>query len=183
MLFLEIPKRELFNEETSQLIYIDPITLKLEHSLISISKWEAKHKKPFLNNKDITSEETLDYIKCMCLTPNVPDEVFNYLSRSEIEKIIAYIQDPMTATWFGDSKGEPGYRPNREIITSELIYYWMISYQIPSEYQKWHISRLLTLIKVCERKNQNPKKMNKRSILQQNTNLNAIRRAKMNSKG
>lgn len=153
-------------------------TLCLEHSLISISKWESKWHKPFLSSEK-TDEEFLDYIKCMTLTSNVPDEAYDNLTKENVNEIINYVKDPMTATTFS----KENKRPSREIITSEIIYSWMITLHIPVEFEKWHIRRLLTLIRVCEIKNSPPKKMSKRDIMSRNAALNAARRKQFNSKG
>ena len=154
-------------------------TLCLEHSLVSLSKWESKWCKPFLSS-DKTDEEFLDYIKCMTLNPKVPDEVYYQLTNDNIQAIVDYINAPMTATTFSEDKTK---KPNREIVTAELIYYWMIELKIPVKFEKWHIKRLLTLIRVCEIKNQPPKKQSKRDIMSRNAALNAARRKKLNSKG
>ena len=154
-------------------------TLCLEHSLVSLSKWESKYCKPFLYSEK-TNEEFLDYIKCMTLTHNVPDDVYDRLTTENIEAISEYVNAPMTATTFSQDKNK---RPGREIVTSELIYYWMISLNIPVEFEKWHINRLITLIRVCEIKNTPPKKRSRREIMNQNAALNAARRKRLNSKG
>lgn len=179
MLQLEIPDREYFDESTSTFIQIKGQTILLEHSLISLSKWEAKWKKPFLSNEEKTYEETLDYVRCMTVTKNVDPNLYFGLSRANIEAVNSYIEDPMTATTFSNRK----QGRSREIVTSELIYYWMIALQIPSEYEKWHLNRLLTLIRVCNIKNEPPKKMGKGEILRRNRALNAARRAKAHSSG
>lgn len=162
--------------------FVDPKTqtLQLEHSLISLSKWESKWKKPFYSKKEMSEEETLDYIKCMTLTENIQPEVYDHLTRENIKAIMDYIGDPMTATTFG--KNENGQN-NREVITSELIYYWMISSNIPFECQEWHLNRLITLIRVCSIKNTPPKKRSKRDIMSRNAALNASRRNQLNTKG
>lgn len=154
--------------------------LQLEHSLISLSKWESKWCKPFFSKEDKTYEETLDYIRCMTLTSNVPDEVYKCLTPSNIAAINDYIAAPMTATWFG--KDQQSKRSNEQ-VTSELIYYWMIALNIPFECQKWHINRLLTLIRVCNIKNQPPKKMSKRALMSRNAALNASRRKQFGTSG
>ena len=154
--------------------------LQLEHSLISLSKWESKWQKPFYSKKEMTDEETLDYIKCMTLNKTVDTDIYNHLTRENIDDIMKYIGNPMTATTFRkDDKSQN----NREIITSELIYYWMIALNIPFECQKWHLNRLITLIRVCSIKNSPPKKMSKREIMSRNAALNAARRKQMNTKG
>ena len=180
MLTITIPERELWDEERAELISVKEQTLQLEHSLVSLSKWESKWKKPFLTKEDKTPEETIDYIRCMTLTPNVKPEVYHCLTHDNIVKINNYISDPMTATTInmhGLSKG------GKEIVTSELVYYWMVALNIPFECQKWHLNRLITLIQVCNVKNTPPKKMSKRDIMSRNAALNAARRKKYNSKG
>ena len=180
MLTIKIPAREFFDEKTQTFFTTKEQTLQLEHSLISISKWESKWQKPFLSiNKKKTLEETIDYIKCMTITKNVDSNVYNYLSNENMNEINTYIESPMTATTFSDNtKGS-----SREIITSELIYYWMISLNIPMECQQWHINRLLTLIRVCNVKNTPPKKMSRKDITNRYASLNAARRSKLHSKG
>lgn len=185
MLQITIPASESWDESKEEfVITAEEQTLQLEHSLISLSKWESKWHKPFLNNKnnreEKSFEETIDYIKCMTINKNVDPEVYNRLTNSNIVDINNYIDDPMTATTFYE-KGQSG--PSREIITSELIYYWMISLNIPMECQKWHLNRLLTLIRVCNIKSNPPKKQSKRDIINQYAALNAARRSKFNSKG
>ena len=180
MLEIVIPETEQWDEVNQEFITSNRQILRLEHSLVSLSKWESKWKKPFLSNKEKTYEETIDYIKCMTLTQNVNDTVYNLLDKDNIEKINKYIGDPMTATTFKEDSNKKG---GREIITSELIYYWMISLNIPFECQKWHLNRLLTLIKVCGIKNQPPKKMSKKDVMSRNAALNAARRKQMNSRG
>lgn len=183
MLTITVPENELFNEETQEFVLIKSTILKLEHSLVSISKWESKWNKPFLKkDENRTPEQIIDYIKCMTINP-VEDAVYLGLTTENLQDINRYIDSPMSATWFND---QATTRPSREIITSELIYYWMIFYNIPSEYQKWHINRLLTLIRICSIKsNQSNKgnKMSKSAIINANQSLNAQRRAVLNSKG
>lgn len=180
MLEIIIPDVELFDEIKNEFKYVKGATLKLEHSLVSLSKWESKWKKPFLTNDEKSYEETVDYIKCMTLTQNVNPELYYYIGNDNMLKINEYIGNPMTATTFGkETKG----KRNTEIVTSELIYYWMIALNIPFECQKWHLNRLLTLVKVCNIKNQPPKKMSKREIMARNAALNAQRRKQLNSKG
>ena len=176
------PESEDWDEENEEFIYHTvgkSYVLQLEHSLISISKWESKWCKPFLSSEK-TDEEFMDYIRCMTLTPNVPDDIYNRLTRDNLQSISDYVNAPMTATTFNEHGPK---KPNREIITSELIYYWMVSLNIPFECQKWHIKRLITLIRVCEIKNTPPKKHSKREIMSRNAALNAARRKQFNSKG
>lgn len=180
MLQITIPSRELWDEEHSEFINIKEQVLQLEHSLVSISKWEAKWCKVFLSKKDKTYEEKIDYIKCMTITQNVNPYIYKCLTEENIEQINNYISAPMTATWFSDEKEGPS---NREQVTSELIYYWMIAFNIPFDCQRWHLNRLLTLIKVCNIKNKDPKKMSKRDIMNRNAALNAARRKQLNTRG
>lgn len=180
MLQLTIPAVELFDENSQEFVYRKEQTLQLEHSLVSLSKWESKWCKPFLS-KDIKSfEETVDYVRCMTITQNVDPSVYKYLTNENIEEINRYIDAPMTATWFSEEKNNKG---NGEQITNELVYYWMISLNIPKECEKWHLNRLLTLIKVCDIKNQPPKKRSKRELMSRNAALNAARRKQFNTRG
>lgn len=180
MLTITVPAGELFDEKTQTFIATKEQTLQLEHSLVALSKWESKWCVPFLTNDKKTMEQTIDYIKCMTITQNVDPNVYLLLSRSNIEEINAYIDAPMTATTFRERNGNSGKKP---IVTAELIYYWMISYNIPVKFEKWHIHRLLTLIRVCNEKNSPPKKMSKRDITSQYASLNAARKQKLNTKG
>lgn len=179
MLTITIPSQELFNDETQEFVSIKGCTLQLEHSLVSLSKWESKWNKPFLSREKKSIAETLDYIRCMTITQNINPEIYNFLTDKNIDDINNYIDAPMTATTFSDN----GSKNNREIVTSELIYYWMISLNVPIECQKWHLNRLLTLIRVCNVKNTPPKKMSRKEIMSRNVALNAARRKKLNSKG
>ena len=179
MLTITIPETEVWDEKLMEFRTIKQQTLKLEHSLVSISKWESKWKKIFFSNEPKTINETIDYIKCMTITQNVNPEVYNVLTEKNINEINNYIKDPMTATTFSDQRNTP----NREIISSELIYYWMFSMNIPMECQKWHVSRLLTLIRICSIKNQPSKKMSRGEILKRNASLNAARRKGLKTKG
>lgn len=181
MLQITIPAIEQWDEHKQEFVQTKGRMLQLEHSLVSLSKWESKWNKPFLSKDDKTHEETLDYIKCMTITPNVDQDVYNGLTSEHISQINSYIEAPMTATTFREFKQG---RTNREIITAELIYYWMIALNIPFDpCQKWHLNRLLTLIRVCNIKNAPPKKMGKRATVNQYAQLNAARRKQHNSKG
>lgn len=179
MLTIEIPDQEFFNEETQEFFTMKGQTLQLEHSLVSLSKWESKWNKPFLSKEDKTIEQTIDYIKCMTITQNPKPHIYNLLTDKNILEIKNYIDAPMTATTF--SNVNQGH--SREIVTSELIYYWMISLNIPMKCEKWHLNRLLTLIRVCNIKNGPAKKMSKKEIMSRNAALNAARRKKLNTKG
>lgn len=180
MLQITIPSTELWDEQKEEFVYTKEKTLQLEHSLVSISKWESKWNKSFLSSKEKTTEEIIDYIRCMTITQNVDPEIYTRLPNQTIQQIYDYINAPMTATVFSDTGRKGG---NRDVITSELIYYWMIALNIPFECQKWHLNRLLTLIRVCEIKNAPPKKMSKRETMSRNAALNAARRKKYNTKG
>ena len=180
MLQIKIPGADGWDERTEQFITLPDTTIVLEHSLISISKWESKWHMPFLGKDEKTPEQISDYIKCMTITPNVKEEVYDRITRDQVESIMAYINDPMTATTISQREGR---RVSREIVTSELIYYWMVALEIPFECQKWHINRLMMLIQICNIKNQPDKKMSKRSAMQQNAALNAARRQRAHSRG
>lgn len=180
MLLIHIPATEQWDETKQEFVSTKAITLQLEHSLVSLQKWESKWHKAFLSKKEKTAEETIDYIKCMTITQNVSDDVYSCLTQENINEINAYIENPMTATYFSDQDNN---KSNRETITAELIYYWMIALQIPIECKKWHLNQLLTLIRVCNIKNQPPKKMSRREIMSRNAALNAARRKQMNTKG
>jgi len=180
MLQITIPAVEQWDERKQEFVTTKEQTLQLEHSLVSLSKWESKWCKAFLTKQEKTFEETLDYIKCMTITQNVNPEVYNYLTNKNIDEINKYIEAPMTATYFLDDKT---VKTSREQITAELIYYWMIALNIPFECQKWHLNRLLTLIKVCNIKNQPPKKRSRKEIMSINAALNAARRKQLNTRG
>lgn len=180
MLQIIVPATEQWDESKQEFIQTKEQTLQLEHSLVSLSKWESKWCKSFFSKQEKTYEETIDYIKCMTLTQNVKNEVYSCLSDENIAQINKYIESPMTATYFSDSRNG---KQNRERITSELIYYSMIALNIPFECQKWHLNRLLTLIKVCSIKNQPTKKMSRREIMNRNSALNAARRKQLNTRG
>lgn len=179
MLKIIIPEVEAFIDETQEFIVLKQQELLLEHSLISLSKWESKWCKPFLGKEEKTAEEILDYIKCMTVNTNINPLAYNFLTDENILKINEYIAAPMTATTFSNSNK----KTSKEVITAEIIYYWMVSFNIPFECQKWHLNRLLTLINVCGIKNQPPKKMSKNELASRNSALNAARRKKLGSLG
>lgn len=180
-LTLKIP--ELWDESTLEFIPPREQTVQLEHSLISISKWESKWRKSFLRNVERTEEEFFDYVKCMTVSPQKVDpDFYRFLDRATRSKIIEYIDNTMTATTFRDAPKQ-GTATTGETITAELIYFWMIEYNIPVEFQKWHLNRLLTLIHVCELKNQPEQKMSRQDRARWQMELNAANRAKFHSKG
>lgn len=180
MLQITVPSVELWDEKESMFVSVKEQTLQLEHSLLSLSKWESKHHKAYLSKRDKTYDEVLDYIKCMTITPNVKPEVYKCLTEKNIDDINAYINDPMTAVYFPEEKSG---KINNETVTSDLIYYWMVSLQIPFECQKWHLNRLITLIRVYNIKNTPPKKMGRKALMSRNSALNAARRKQLNTKG
>lgn len=179
MLRLIVPEKELYDERTGLFVRTKKQVLQLEHSLVSLSKWESKWHKPFLSKNEKSGEEMLDYIRCMTITQNVPDEVYFALDTNELTKINDYLNDSMTATTITKQQG----KSRGEIITSEIIYYWMISLQIPFECEKWNLNRLLTLIEVCNIKNSPGKKMSKSEIMRRNRTLNAARKQQMHTRG
>ncbi len=181
MLQITIPETELFDETRQEFIYVDkPVTITLEHSLVSISKWESKWKKPYISDEEKTVEEVIDYIRCMTITQNVNPDIYYALNSEHFKAIEEYINDPHTATTFTEL-GKP--KRSREGVTSELIYYWMCAYQIPFEAQKWHFNRLMTLIRIAGIKNSPETKMSKSDIFKSQRELNALRRAKSKSRG
>lgn len=181
MLYITVPSTRLWNEATEEFAFVPETSLQLEHSLVSLSKWESKWCKSFLSDKtEKTDEQILDYIRCMTLTQNVNPLVYRCLSAENIRQINEYIAAPMTATTFSEDKS----KNSKEIVTSELIYYWMIALQIPFECQKWHINRLLTLIRVCNIKNAPPGKgKSKRELTSQYAAMNAARRKAHKTRG
>jgi hypothetical protein len=180
MLELVVVLETEFDEEKSEFNPSRTFTLQLEHSLVSVSKWESFFEKPFLSKEDKTPFEILWYIKTMAISPEVPTEVFEKLSKDDVAKIDKYINAKMTATWFAET---PSTVRSRQIITAEIIYYWMISLNIPFECQHWHLNRLITLVKVCNEQNKPPKKINKREMAARQRELNAKRRAMHNTTG
>lgn len=180
MLIITVPGTEMFDEAKQEFVTEGDVTLKLEHSLVSLSKWESLYEKPFLGKNEKTTGEVLDYIKFMTITPNVSPEVYQNLSEGNITEINTYIDAKMSATWFNDPPGAPA---SRDVITAELIYYWMITFQIPFECERWHLNRLFTLIRVCNIKQAKPKKMSRAEMVARNRELNAQRRAQLGTKG
>lgn len=181
VLHIQVPEQEFYDEEHEEFITVKAQTLTMEHSLISVSKWEAKWKKPYLSKDKKTNEEILDYLRCMTIGQAPELYVYRALPASALDEIAEYINDSMTATTFHEYE-KRGF--SREIVTSEIIYYWMIAQNIPPEYEKWHLNRLLTLIKVCSLKNNpHPKKMSRAAIAKQNRELNAARRKKYGTRG
>lgn len=180
MLKITIPASEQWDESKQEFISTKETTLQLEHSLVSVAKWESKWQKPFLSKTEKSIEETIDYIRCMTLTQNVDPKIYYLIPSDAYVQINKYIESPQSATTFREDHAARG---SREIITSEVIYYWMVALNIPFECQKWHLNRLLNLVKICNIKNQPSKKMSGRELMSQNAALNAARRKQFNTKG
>lgn len=174
MLTITIPSRELWDEREEVFIYTKEQSLNLQHSLVSLQKWESIHHKPFLSKEKKTIEETIDYIRCMTTTQNVDPLVFQFLTDENIRQVNAYIEDPMT----GSTVPDDGNKVNGETVTAELIYYWMIKLGIPFECKKWHLNQLLTLIRVCSFKDKPKKKSSGRQLISKFAAINAARRPK-----
>lgn len=191
MLKIHINSKEYWDESEQRFGKTKEYDICLEHSLVSISKWESKYKKPYLHTDEKSNEEILYYIKCMTISQNVDDYIYGLLSKEDYKKINDYISDTMSATWFNENKGNENKaypaKKNNEQITSELVYYWMFSYRIPITCEKWHLNRLLNLIRIFSIKdaeaNGKSNKMSKRDILSQNRALNAARRKQLNTAG
>lgn len=180
MLTITVPAIEEWDEVNECFKSSKAQTLQLEHSLVSISKWEMKWRVPFLSETEKSAEQQIDYVRCMTLTQNVDPSVYRRLSAENFKQISEYISTEMTATTFS-KHSRHGNR--KQVVTSEVVYYWMVALQIPFECQKWHFSRLITLIRVCEEENKPNKKMSRQQIMQRNAALNAARRKRLNSRG
>jgi len=180
MLKIIVPGGEYFNEVDQVFIDVDDFELELEHSLISLSKWESKYEKPFLGFDTKTPEEVMGYVDAMILNPIYPDDVLTRFTEENLDEINKYIESKQSATTFGQM---PERRGTGETITSELIYYWMVAFQIPFECEYWHLNRLFALIRVCNIKNAPAKKMSSSEIAARNRELNARRKAQFNTKG
>ena len=181
MLELHLEEQEFWSDSQQMFIYMKPQTLRLEHSLLSLSKWEATWKKPFLSETGHSPIEERDYVRCMTVNKQVDPTAYMALTPDHMQKIRAYINDPHTATWFSNAPG--GAKGTKEAITSELIYYWMVSMNIPFECQKWHLNNLLTLIHVISVKSDDSKKMSPSQVAHQNAALNAARKARLKTRG
>jgi hypothetical protein len=182
MLTIIVPIADFFDEATNEFI-VDETIIQLEHSLVSLSKWESKWEKPFLSPDEKSQEEAISYIEAMTLTPNVPPETYQKLTAKNYSEINDYINAKMTATWFND---KPSKSHRREIITSEIIYYWMNSLNIEKEFEEWNLSRLFTYIRVVNEKNQPAKKQsptNQAEMMARRAELNAKRQAELNTSG
>lgn len=182
MLEIVIPAREFFDEVKNEFVTTAETKLKLEHSLVSLSKWESKWKKPYHDGKPRTHEESIDYIRCMTITQNVNPMVYACITPAIMQQIREYMDDPMTATWFSKDK-DKDMSKGRGIVTAEIIYYWMFSLGIPLDCEKWHLNRLLTQIRVCDSKNKPAKKMSRKETMKRNTALNEARRRQHRTNG
>ncbi len=180
MLTITVPGTELYDEESGEFSTIGEFVLELEHSLISLSKWESKFQKPFLANSEKSAEEIAHYLILMILTPVYPSDILIRMSKENISQINDYIESPESATTFGEMPRTPG---RGETITAELIYYWMVTFNIPFVCETWHLNRLFALIRICNIKQGKPKKMTRGQIAQRNRDLNAKRRAELRSAG
>lgn len=180
MLQIKIPDIELYDEPNNRFITRKGCVLTMEHSLLSLAKWESKWHVPFLTDKQQTIEQTIDYYRCMTITKNVDPSIYENIDQKIADEIDEYINDPMTATWFNNTSSG---KEDRSVITAEIIYYQMIALGIPFECEKWHLNRLMTLIRVVSTKSAPPKKMSKDEILAQQRRLNAERKARLNTKG
>ena len=182
MLQVTIPAADLYDERNNEFITTDEQVLSLEHSLASLAKWESKWCKPFLSEEKMTEEESIDYIRCMSLTQDVPPDVYRVIPNDVISEISDYIAKPMTATWFSE-ESKKGRKNNGKRVTAEIIYHWMIALQVPPEYEFWHLNRLLTLIRVCDEENKPQKKKSAKNLMSEYAALNMARRQKLNTKG
>lgn len=180
MLTILVSGVESFDDKHQEFVVEGGTQLELEHSLVSLSKWESKHEKPFLGKDPKTSEEVLSYIKVMTLTPNVPGEIYAQLSQDNFNEINAYIESKQSATWFSEAPGAPA---SSEVITSELIYYWLTVFQIPFETERWNLNRLFNLIRICNIKSAKPKKMSRNEMAARQRELNAQRKAQLGTRG
>lgn len=180
MLRIIIEGDELYDEEKEEFFTIDDVTLDLEHSLLSVSKWESEYKKPFLASGEKTAEEIFGYLKAMVVTPGVDPGVLSRCSSKTIDQIQQYIESSQSATTFGSI---PERRGPGEVITSELIYYWMISFNIPFDCERWNLNRLFALIRICNIKQSKPKKMSRNEIAQRNREINERRKAELGTSG
>ena len=181
MLTITVGAEDVFDESAGTFGTQGGFELQLEHSLVSLSKWESEFEKPFLGKESKEPKEILSYVHYMVLTPNPPEDFLQRLSKANLEAVNDYIDRKMTATWFSEAPGAP--KTSREVVTSELIYYWMTVFHIPFECETWHLNRLFTLIRICNLKQEKPKKMSRSEIAARNRALNAQRRAQLGTKG
>lgn len=181
MLTIQVGATDVYDESSETFRAEGGFELQLEHSLAALSKWESEFEKPFLAGTDKSPEEAMAYIRCMVLTPDPPEDFLDKLSTENVNEINAYINKKMTATWFSDAT--PKTKRNTETVTAELIYYWMTIFHIEWEAQYWHLNRLFTLIRICNVKQDKPKKMSRGEVLARNRELNERRKREMGTKG
>lgn len=180
MLIIKLDDQEFFDDTTQEFHTVEGMTLQLEHSLVSLSKWESIHEKPFLSKDEKTDFEIKSYVWCMVISPEgVSEKVVDYFTADHYNAVNEYIDRKMSATWFSNTPD----KPSRETVTAELIYYWMIAFTIPLECETWHLNRLFTLIKICNIKNQPEKKRSRSEIAARNRELNAQRKATLGTQG
>lgn len=179
MLKIRVPDGEFFNNHLQEFRTVKGQTIQLEHSLISLSRWESKWKKPFLDGKEKTRDESIDYIRCMSLTKGVDPLLYASIPGALLNKIFEYVYSQRTATTFKNTRGGG----SKEVVTSELIYFWMIYHGVPIECEKWHLSRLLALIRICDIKQGPQQKMSRNDIFSQNRSLNAARKRNLRTSG
>lgn len=180
MLTIVVVGHELYDQETNEFKTLGDLSLQLEHSLVSLSKWESKFEKPFLSGKAHSAEEILYYVECMILTKDYPENWFQRLTSTNMDAINAHIESKQSGTTFGQM---PERKGRNEVITSELIYYWMVAFNIPFECETWHLNRLFALIRICNLKNSKPQKMGKSEQARQYRELNAKRRSQLGTSG
>ena len=180
MITIRIAGQEFYDETTGEFSTVDDIVLELEHSLVSLSKWESKYQTPFLSDKEKTTESVFDYIKTMVVTPGIDTDILYRCSKDDLVRIQEYIDSSQSATTFGEM---PSRRGRGEVITAELIYYWMVAFNIPFECQYWHLNRLFSLVRICNIKNNPPKKMSRHEVAMRNRELNAQRRSEIGTNG
>lgn len=180
MLKVIVEGQELFDAETSTFSETETIELELEHSLLSLSKWESKHEKPFLSSKDLTRDETFDYVMCMILTPGITKDMIEHATVQIVSEVNAYINSPQSATKFGEL---PKKRIQGEVITSELIYYWLSAFSLNWEAQHWHLNRLFSLIRIANNKNSPPEKISNAERARRMHDLNERRKAELGTRG
>lgn len=182
MLEMTISEKEFYQEHTSKFIQIPECKVTLEHSLISLAKWESKWQVPFFDGKPKTPTQNLDYIRCMVVGNIKDDRIFDHLSEEEVLQIQSYMAAPMTATTFSE-RNKSKRKVKKETMTAEVIYARMCTHNISFECQKWHLNRLLTLIRVCDLRDSPPEKMSKKETSMWYAEQNANRRAKYGTRG
>lgn len=180
MLIIKIEGQEFYDETTGEFSTVNDVVLELEHSLVSLSKWESKYQTPFLSDKEKTTESVFEYIKTMVVTPGIDTDILYRCSKEDLVRIQEYIDSSQSATTFGEM---PTRKGRGEVITAELIYYWMVAFNIPFECQYWHLNRLFSLVRICNIKNNPPKKMSRHEVAMRNRELNTQRRAEMGTNG